>query len=413
MINNRVFSIILILCTLLVSAQPLQVPDSTYINKNIKSINVNTSYKNGNWNPVLKQVKNKRIVLLGEPNHGSKEIFESRNDLIKALHEKLDFNVILFESGLGELISINLQKETLNPTEMTYGFFSGWRTSEFVDLMEYIKANDISISGFDVQRTGNSFENLMKTELKRLGLDANQLSRLEARFSEEKKKLTNRKSIFDSLNNSTNTLIKDYKQQLSSIELLDNQYLDHTSHLVIRTIKNRIKYLEYFLVFVKDKDWSKRWQARDSMMYSNMDWLLKTIYKNQKVIVIAHNFHISKHNGKEEVMGEFLKKKYGSKMYAIGVFAGKGSFFNNRGQEEQLKPVSDIGLDIKHVIHRLSSRVGFLNIPKKANKNTNWLFNDIIINDTFIDLNGSNQMILSENFDGLIFIDEISPPKKI
>ncbi|MEO1032695.1 MAG: erythromycin esterase family protein [Bacteroidota bacterium] len=378
----------------------------------IKSIEVDSNYINGNWKPILKAVKNKRIVLLGELNHGSKEIFKSRNDLIKSLNQELGFNVILFESGIGELIEINLQKKTLSPTEMIYGFFGGWRTDEFVELMDYIKSNNISISGFDVQRTGGAFEKLLVDEIVRLSLDSDKYGDLEKRFFNEKRKLTNRQAVYDSVQKSTHNLIEDYKILKSSIKNAEHVALNDVSNFVVRTIENRIKYLQYFLNFVKDKDWSKRWKERDFMMFSNIDWLLKTIYKNQKVIVIAHNFHISKFNENEEVMGEFLKKKYDSEMYAIGVFAGGGNFLNNRGAKEKLKPISNDGLDIKHVIKDFSGKVGFLNIPEKSNKNSTWLFEDIIINDTFIDLSGSNKMTLSRNFDGLIFIDKISPPEK-
>lgn len=392
-------------------SQQIHIPDTNDLNKEIISIHVDDHYKNGNWEPLLEQVKDKRIVLLGEPNHGAKEIFVSRNDLIQSLHQKLGFQVILFESGIGELIAIDIQKETRTPSEMTYGFFSGWRTREFAELMQYIKSNNISISGFDVQRTGGTFDSLLKAELKRISINPDPFSDIEERFSDAKRTLTNRKAVYDSVQGSTKELIKDYKLLQSQLENTNNKLLNDTSHLIIRTIKNRIAYLDYFLDFVEDKNWNKRWKARDSMMYSNIDWLLKNKYKDQKVIVIAHNFHIARHNEKEEVLGEFLKKEYDSDMYSIGVFAGKGSFHNNYGQTESLVPISEEGLDIKHIIHQLKYRVSFLDIPNKANDHLKWLFTDIIINDTFIDLSSSHKMTLSKNFDGLLFIDKISPPE--
>lgn len=411
MIKKYIF-VIGLLQTLLVSAQEKNIPSSKSLYKKIKSIEVDLDYQHGNWKSILKKVKNKRIVLLGELNHGSKEIFQSRNDLIKSLHKELEFDVILFEAGIGELISINSQKKILQSNEMTYGFFSGWRTGEFVELMDYVKSNNISISGFDVQRFGSSFQKVLSDELRRLNIDKSKHQDIEERFSKEKRKLTNRKAVYDSLKNSTSLLMHDYESLKSSIKKITNKELNKTEHFVIRTIENRIKYLQYFLNFVRDKDWNKRWKERDFMMYSNIDWLLSTIYKNQKVIVVAHNFHISKFNDREEVMGEFLNKKYGSDMYSIGVFAGRGSFHNNQGLEEELKPVSKDELDIKHIINKLDYNVAFVDIPKKEKKGLEWMFNKIIINDTFIDLSNSNEMNLSKSFDGLIFIDKISPPEK-
>ncbi|HEV7783653.1 MAG TPA: hypothetical protein VGO58_20420 [Chitinophagaceae bacterium] len=53
------------------------------------------------------------MVLIGEPNHGSKEIFLLRNSLIKFLHESHGFDIILFESGIGELIRADISKDQL------------------------------------------------------------------------------------------------------------------------------------------------------------------------------------------------------------------------------------------------------------------------------------------------------------
>ena len=72
---------------------------------------------------LLDAVKNYKIVLLGEFNHGSKEIFLTRNELVKELHRKLDFDVILFESGIGEVGAIGIERELLSKEQMTNGFF--------------------------------------------------------------------------------------------------------------------------------------------------------------------------------------------------------------------------------------------------------------------------------------------------
>lgn len=79
-----------------------------------QNIQVNDNYYNGNWDPLLEAIDRKRIVLLGELNHGSKEIILTRNELIQELHQKLGFDIILFESGFGEIGVIENQKESLS-----------------------------------------------------------------------------------------------------------------------------------------------------------------------------------------------------------------------------------------------------------------------------------------------------------
>ncbi len=392
--------------------QHLSKQELKYINKKIKTVELNEFYQGGNWNPFLKNIKDKKIVLLGEPNHGSKEIFLIRNNIIKALNEKAGFDVVLFESGIGELATIELSKESLSGREMTYGLIGGWRTKEFVDLMEYIQSANMSVAGFDVQRSGRSFDKLLRIEAVKIGIDTNRFHDLEQRYTVLKNKLSNRKTVFDSIQHDVLQLINDYKKLNEFFIEEMPQPLEERYLLACRTIFNRISFLEYMLDFVKSKDWNKRWAARDSAMASNIGWLIENIYKDKKLIVVAHNFHISKYNEKEEVMGEFLKEKYEEDMYVLGMFSESGSYLDNYGNKVEMTLPSTEQLDIKHVISALDCKVHYLNIPRKRKKKSNWIFEKIIANDTFIDLSNSNQLVLSKHFDGLLFIDRTSPPDK-
>lgn len=407
-----VVSGLLLLSVTLVCGQTLTNVEQEYLKKKAFDIAVDSTYRNGNWEPVLKRIKNKRIVLLGEFNHGSKEVFVLRNDLIKSLHENAGFDVVMFESGIGELAAIDLHKEELTTAQMTYGFFGGWRTKEFRGLMGYIKANKMSAAGFDVQRTGGSFGKLFETEAKKRNINPAYYTNLRERFTDVNRQLVNRKALFDFVERPTRALIKDYETIESLLKGDRSQPKDNIVLLVQKTISNRIAYLKYRLDFVKDKDWNRRWRARDLAMADNIDWLIENFYKNKKIIVIAHNFHISKFNKKEEVMGEFLKKKYGSKMYSLATYADKGSYHANSGNKVEMKAADSKHLDIKHVIRTLNGKVNFINVPKKHGKSRNWFFNEIIINDSFTDLSSSNKLILSKHFDGLLLIDKVSPPEK-
>jgi len=393
-----------------IQGQALTPKEQSYLDKHAINIGVDSTYAHGDWSSVLEEVKDKKIILLGEYNHGSREVFASRNDLIMSLHKELGFDVILFEAGIGELAEINIQKDTMNAKRLTAGFFTIWTTPEFVQLMAYVKEHNISIGGFDVQRSGATFNALLQREASVRNIDASYYSSIEKRFSEVNSLLANKTTVFDAVNVPITDLIKEYERLKEAFKHLRVNNTSESSLLIEKTIDNRVAYLKYRLAFIKDKDYRKRWKARDLAMANNVEWLISNFYPNKKVLIIGHNFHTARYNEKEEVMGEFLSKKYGSQMYSLAIYGAEGSFHGNYGNLILTKAPETDRLDIKYIIKTMPGKVHFLHLPKRDTKHTHWMFNKIVINDSFIDLSGSNEIILSRHFDGLLLLDKVTPP---
>lgn len=293
---------------------------------------------------------------------------------------------------------VNLKKNYSDRSSLTRGFCGGWRTAEFENLIQYVKENNIQIGGFDVQRTGSTFTEY----LSRKSTSLLAFQEIEKRFVSIKSQLANYRTDYESIKEKTQELINEYRLFATDQHVPDS--------LVIRTIKNRVDFLTYMLEFVETKDWNARWRARDLAMAENIKWLLSQYEPNQKTIIIAHNFHISRSNKKEEVMGEFLVRDFDNEMYVLGVFAKEGTYLSNSGKAEVLSKPDSTSLDIKHIIEADGAKMSFLNLPKEMSSENEWLFKPIIVNDTFIDLSNSNKLILSECFDGLLLLDAISPP---
>jgi erythromycin esterase len=242
-------------------------------------------------------------------------------------------------------------------------------------------------------------------------IDSAHIQHLEERYGRISKELANRKVEYDSVVHKTKALIFDYQALYEELKQYGVDSLKMLQFSLV-TLQNRIRFLSYMLAFAKDKDWGKRWAARDLAMAANIEWLCEEVFKDEPVVVIGHNYHIARFNEKESTMGEILARKYGGKMYALGVFAGAGSFHDNAGKEVQMLPPDSASLDIKHVISSLNGTVNFLDIPQKRKPGSDWLDHEITINDTFINLNQGNRMVLSHCFDGLLLIDKVSPPDK-
>ena len=392
-----------------VYCQSLTDEQVNFLKSSSGAIYLDSLQEQPDWSFLLPHVKDKNLILIGESNHGSKEIFELRNSLIAYLHQKTGTKTILFESGIGELIAADMNRDDLTPFQMTDGLFGGWRTKEFVELMSYVKSHSISIAGFDVQRTGLTFNPVLMKVVQRCKLDTLSSYDLETRYRLVARELTNRKAIYDSLRSITETLILDYQKVKTALSPFITEDAPRDLLLINSTLENRITYLSYMLQFLKDKDWNRRWAARDSAMAKNVEWLIEREFKEGPVIIIGHNYHIGKYNENEKVMGELLAPGYGNDMYSIGIFAGSGSFNDNSGGVVKMVPPDSAGLDIKHIISQLDGEVNFLDIPEKFSKGSDWLVQEIIINDTFIDLENSNKMVLSKTFDGLILLKRVSP----
>lgn len=399
----------LLLQTFLLTAQT----DSNYqefLKKHGATIQSKASTDDYSFSFLKKQLKGQRIVAIGEFNHGSSEVFYLKNKLVQYLHEQLDYDVVLFESGIGEMLLPNYSRDTLSARRMIYSLVGPWQTKSHVPLMGFIKENpELEIAGFDVQKSGGAFSRIISpiTETVKESTDVD-LVDLERR-NDILRKLLNGRKLTDEIVNLRNSVLDNYQKALS---FLHNSDLtgpeDIPLQLITRTLRNRIAYIHYRYNFLQDQDWNKRWMKRDSVMAENVRFLTEEIYPDKKVIIVAHNFHISKHNPKEEVMGEFLRSMLKEDIYTIGLYAAKGAYANNGRQKEELTTSEGPG-DIKHYISLQPGEIHFFDIPAKSKKGIEWVYGDIIINDTFNDLSSTKKVNLSKWFDGLIFLKSVSP----
>lgn len=129
---------------------------------------------------LIDDLKEKRVVLLGEQSHGDGATFEMKVMLIKQLHKRLGFNVIAFESGLYDCYKASMLSQKQPHTSISHyrdAVFPMWsETNSFSELIEYIEStrlskNPLTIIGFDNQE-GHLFEEHYFNDLKKLFLQS-------------------------------------------------------------------------------------------------------------------------------------------------------------------------------------------------------------------------------------------------
>ena len=280
------------------------------------------------------------IVLLGEPIH-SPEYYDIKIQLVKYLHEQLDFDVLAFESGFYQMETANadIKKGEDISGAFENGLFPIWSlTDEFQKIYRYLdslKTNEdpFEISGFDCQISATYASKRFVPELeatlidRKVSFDRTTFDLLQSQFGNLE---TGRKGLTDNFHeNSLQALTK----LAESIESIPDLQIYHRS---------LINWIAHFGDLYHNKIFEKLRNGvfqgsdsniRDSLMAMNMIFLLNDLYPGKKIIGWGANLHFSNDVSKLDTgspdskqflgMGYHLKKKLGDRVFLLGITTNK------------------------------------------------------------------------------------------
>jgi hypothetical protein len=153
--------------------------------------------------------------------------------------------------------------------------------------------------------------------------------------------------------------------------------------------------------------------VRDAQMADNLRWLAEEYYPNGKIIVWAHNFHVS--HGFHELtqatpagyarshpMGALVKQHFGDQVYTVG-FCGYDGVTG--WVDKDLSRVPDPGRgSLPSALHELGHPLAFVDLHEGGP--LSGLF-------TCGFLGPPLEAIWSRSFDGVLFVDMMTPATKI
>lgn len=373
-------------------------------------------------------LEDKRIVYLGESSHGAAEYNSAKTRLIQYLHQELGFNVVAFETNLGNAASAYGHIRAREPVAtMKDSIFRVWQAQETVPLFQYIKDTQntktpLALAGFDMQPQGALFTGEWMGDAK-----------LAKQFREAEQELDEWEMTEDpeGYRKAKPKLLKVYQQVRALLpkraEELQRQYPDnpHIVKLMERALDNRIQVVEEYMeisihssAFLNGKSMDymsviKSSEYRDRMMADNLSWLATHVYPNEKIIVWAHNGHIAKAYSQEMNslprvhMGEWMQKtEFKDQSYVIGLYMGGGRNAHVAGG------ASDVLPPMPHSVEEVMKGAGHpfafvdLRYAKRAPGNS-WMTQPNI---SYYDGVMPVSSVPAQQFDGILFIDQVSEP---
>lgn len=371
----------------------------------------------------------KRIVFLGESSHGVAQFNLAKTRLIQFLHQDMGYNVLAFESGMGNVMNAQgqIDKQAALQT-MKDAIFGVWWTKETLPLFDYAKSTQATeqplvLTGFDIQQQG-AFTNG----------DWLQNPKLAQQFNEAEKQLAEWSSGKDlkGYQKVKATIIDVYKQVKSQIQIKEKELQaaypkePHIVKLMDRTLADRIRLADEYIeltiqsnidieqnnieAFLQTMEW------RDQAMMENLLWLAEEVYPTEKFIVWAHNDHIRKAQSDVmgspypvKLMGERLPDIYKKYSYVLGLYMTSGETANNMGEPMPVLP--PVKGSIEDILSSTNKPYTFIDLRNRQNERGNsWMFEPRLSYSWGMI---QESLVPRDQYDGLLLIDQVNKPTYI
>lgn len=418
-------------------------PKNAGMKENIREIKSATSedYKDLAFlKPIL---KDKTVVSLGENFHRVAEYSSMKTRLIKYLHEELDFDVIMFESGLGDAFMTYENADALTSKEMMErSIFPIWHSKETLGLFDYIKKEQktddpLYLAGYDMQFTSGYLTQFIAGWIAKVDKDQGQnyfdfelqamtdfyavINKYGLDFDNNPQAKNEVKKVKDEYEPKYKALIQfiqDNKEQLAAAYPKNPRMVD----IAVKTLEDRIKFIEMGMYGTRES-----YEFRDRAMADNVEWLMKEMYPGKKVILWAHNDHLAKNTSKIATkeqgkwvnsftsMGELLNKKLKDKEYVLGLYMNSGKASTITTQKLfDIKPMPKGSLE--HLMMQSGYKIAFADLSKhkSPNQNNSWMFKPIYAAEDGMtsEIISPNAMrfVPKEQYDGIIVFDKVKAP---
>jgi erythromycin esterase len=288
--------------------------------------------------PLEAMVGSARLVGMGEGTHGTKEFFQMKHRLFEFLVREMGFTLFAIEASWQEANDMNAYVLTGSgdPEQLLSGlYFWTWRTQEVLDLVQWMRQWNVSAPadqqvqflGFDMQYPGAAMDTV-GSYVRRV--DSANVSFVEERYAcltpyrDTRGQWSQPWANYAGLPEGTRTACRTGLQQV--FDLIDSksgEYQSVTSPAQYANAHHSARVVQQWEDMVAGSTTYAGAAARDRYMAENAGWLLDQAGGGARMMLWAHNGHVSRVPG---AMGWHLDSAFGTDYVNLGFLFGRGRF---------------------------------------------------------------------------------------
>lgn len=416
-----------------------QIPtlSDDWIGNNVHEMDIDLR---GNLGFLKQEIGEKRIVFLGEATHEDGATFEVRTKIVEFLMEEMDFDVVLFEAGMFDLMQANKEFQTTGDSEsIKKALWGFWRTQQWQSFYSFIEqrkaaGNNIEFAGFDCKFSSA------------YGFYNNNYSRFwEAIFQEKNpailknENFTNYIAVWKDIESGyektgmkgalAKMRYKMSEKEKQSFRNLSSWMADELKKAGENKLAQLLKSNDEGIIAYSD---TRLWKLilnrksflpinyrRDELMADNLRHLLSEVYPNKKIIVLGATYHFIRNNQSIDpikikfipvheavIAGNLVYEQFANEIYTIGFTSYDGEYGLLRKGKKGVAVKKPEANSLEHQLANRGVKQAFISLRQSLNE-------PFFSNGTSLRLFDHNSYVTSKKWhkvlDAVYFIKTMEP----